>query len=93
MMEQKTDTPAKQIRISCSAINVHKLGNVCLVRRNEIAAVDEVSNENTEPVEENPSEFSTVSDNDEVALESYSQAVLDPERRKSMMSYQGVAEQ
>ena len=29
MMEQKTDTPAKQIRIiPCSAINVHKLGNV-----------------------------------------------------------------
>jgi hypothetical protein len=28
MMEQKTDTPAKQIRISCSEINVHKLGNV-----------------------------------------------------------------
>ena len=48
--------------------------------------MDEVSNENTEPVEENPSEFSTVSDNDEVALEPYSQAVLDPERRKSMMS-------
>ena len=48
--------------------------------------MDEVSNENTEPVEENPSEFSTVSDNDEVALESYSQAVLEPERRKSMMS-------
>ena len=40
--------------------------------------MDEVSNENTEPVEENLSEFSTVSDNDEVALESYSQAVLDP---------------
>ena len=51
--------------------------------------MDEVSNENTEPVEENPSEFFTVKD----ALESYSQAVLDPERRKSMMSYQGVAEQ
>ena len=48
--------------------------------------MDEVFNENTEPVEENPSEFSTVSDNDEVALESYSQAVLEPERRKSMMS-------
>ena len=48
--------------------------------------MDEVSNENTEPVEENPSKFSTVSDNDEVALESYSQAVLEPERRKSMMS-------
>ena len=48
--------------------------------------MDEVSNENTEPVEENPIEFSTVSDNDEVALELYSQAVLDPERRKSMMS-------
>ena len=28
MMEQKTDTPAKQIRIPCSAINVRKLGNV-----------------------------------------------------------------
>ena len=28
MMEQKIDTPAKQIRISCSEINVHKLGNV-----------------------------------------------------------------
>jgi hypothetical protein len=27
-MEQKTDTPAKQIRIPCSAINVRKLGNV-----------------------------------------------------------------
>ena len=26
--EQKTDTPAKQIRIPCSAINVRKLGNV-----------------------------------------------------------------
>ena len=38
----------------------------------------EVSNENTEPVEENSSEFSMVSDNDEVALES--------ERRKSTMS-------
>ena len=48
--------------------------------------MDEVSDENTELVEENPSEFSTVSDNDEVALESYSQAVLDPERRKSMMN-------
>ncbi len=41
-------------------------------------------NENIEPVEENPSEFSTVSGNDDVASESYSQAVLDPERRKSM---------
>ena len=28
MMEQKTDTPAKQIRIPCSANNVRKLGNV-----------------------------------------------------------------
>ena len=41
--------------------------------------MDEVFNEYSEPVEENPSEFSTVSDNDEVALESYSQAVLEPE--------------
>ena len=31
MMEQTTDTPAKLIRISCSAINVHKLGNVFAV--------------------------------------------------------------
>jgi len=31
MMEQKTDTPAKHIRISCSVINVHKLGNVFAV--------------------------------------------------------------
>ena len=37
-----------------------------MLGENEIAAVDEVFNENTEPVEENPSEFSTVSDNDEV---------------------------
>ena len=28
MMELKTDTPAKLIRIPCSAFNVHKLGNV-----------------------------------------------------------------
>ena len=60
---------------------------MCLrCRRHEIAAVDEVSNENTEPMEENFSEISTVSGNDEVALKSYSQAVLDPERRKSKMS-------
>jgi len=38
-----------------------------------------VFNENIEPVEENPSENSMVSDNDEVALESYSRAVLDPD--------------
>ena len=31
MMEQKNDTPAKHIHISCSAINVHKLGNVFAV--------------------------------------------------------------
>ncbi len=53
MMEQKNDTPAKHIRISCSAINVHKLGNVfVMLGDNEIAAVDEVFNENTEPVED-----------------------------------------
>ena len=49
--------------------------------------MDEVSNENTEPVEENSSDFSTVSDNNEVALKSYGQAVLTDERN------QGVAEQ
>ena len=60
---------------------------MCLrCRQNEIAAVDEMFNENTEPVEENLSEISTVSGNDEVALKSYSQAFLDPERRKSTMS-------
>ncbi len=48
--------------------------------------MDEVFNENTEPVKKTRVNFPTVSDNDEVALESYSQAVLEPERRKSMMS-------
>ena len=57
-----------------------------MLGENEIAAVNEVFDENIEPVEENLSEYSMVSDNDKVALESYSQAVLDPERRKSMMS-------
>ena len=81
----KTDTPAKRICIPRNAINVNKIGNIfCGVRWKEIAAVDEMFNENIEPVEENPSEFSTVSDNDEVAPESYSHAVLDPERRKSI---------
>ena len=56
MIEQKTDTPAKLIRIPCSAVNVHKLENVfAMLGENEIAAVDEVFNENIEPVEENPS--------------------------------------
>ena len=53
MMEQKTDTPAKLIRIPYSAINVHKLENLfVMLGENEIAAVDEVSNEDTEPVED-----------------------------------------
>ena len=51
-----------------------------MLGENEIAAVDEVFNENIEAVEENPSEYFTVSDNDEVALKSYSQAVLGSER-------------
>ena len=34
--------------------------------------------ESTEPVEKNPSEFSTVGDNEEIAPDSYGQAVLDP---------------
>ena len=42
-----------------------QLENVfAMLGENEIAAVDEVSNENTEPVDENWSEFSTVSNND-----------------------------
>ena len=49
----ENDTPAKLIRIPCSAINVHKLENVfAMLGENEIAAVDEVFNENIEPVEE-----------------------------------------
>ena len=49
----ETDTQAKLIRIPCSAINVHKLENVfAMLGENEIAAVDEVFNENIEPVEE-----------------------------------------
>jgi len=75
----KTDTPAKRFLIPRNAMNVNKLGNFvfCGVRWKEIAAVDEMFNENIEPVEENPSEFSTVSDNDKVAPKSYSQAVID----------------
>ena len=57
-----------------------------MLGENEIAAVNEVFDENIEPVEENLSEYSMVSDNDKVALQSYSQAVLNPEKRKSMMS-------
>ncbi len=54
----ETDTAAKQIHIPCSAINVHKLGNVfAMWSENKITAVGEVSNENTEPVEEKPSEY------------------------------------
>ena len=108
MMEQKTDTPAKLIHIPCSAINVHKLENLfVMLGENEIAAVDEVSNEDTEPVEDHdevsnentepvedhdevftriPNPWRTTVSDYEVAPESYSQAVLDPERRKSMMS-------
>jgi hypothetical protein len=83
----KTDTPAKRIRIPRNAINVNKLGNVFAVSGgDEKAAVDEVFQESTEPVEKNPSEFSTVGENEEVKPESYGQAVLDPEWRKSMMS-------
>ena len=49
----ETDTQAKLIRIPCSAINVHKLENVfAMLGENEIAAVDELFNENIEPVEE-----------------------------------------
>ena len=80
MMEQKTDTPAKLIHIPCSAINVHKLENLfVMLGENEIAAVDEVFTRIPNPWR------TTVSDY-EVVPESYSQAVLDPERRKSMMS-------
>jgi hypothetical protein len=83
----KTDTPAKRIKIPRNATNASKLGNVFVVSGNdEKAAVDEASQEDTEPVEENPSEFSTVGADDEIAPESYSQAVLDPEWRASMMS-------
>ena len=53
MMEQKTDTPAKLISIPRNAINVHILENVfAMLGENEIAAVDEVFNENIEPMEE-----------------------------------------
>ena len=83
----KTDTPAKRIKIPRNAINVSKLGNVFAVSGDdEKAAVDEASQEDTEPVEENPSEFSTVGADDEIAPESYGQAILDPEWRASMMS-------
>ena len=55
---RKIDTPAKRIRIPRNAINVNKLGNVfAIIGRNEKAAVDEVSQENTEPVEKSPREF------------------------------------
>ncbi len=85
-MEQ-TETPAKRIRIPRSAINVNKLGNVFAVSGGEgKVAVNEVFQESTKPVEKNPSEFSTVSDNEEIVPESYGQVVLDPEWRTSMMS-------
>jgi hypothetical protein len=68
----KTETPAKRIKIPRSAINVSKLGNVFAVSGgDEKAAVDEVPQECTEPVEKDPSEFSTVGDNEEIAPESY----------------------
>ena len=72
----RAETPAKRIRTPHHSTNVTKLGNVYAVSgdNEEQEAVDEVVQE------------ATASDNGEVAPESYKQAVLDPEWRKSMMS-------
>ena len=70
----RKETPAKRIRTPRHNTNLSKLGNVYAVSGdNEEAAVDEVVQE------------ATASDKEEVAPESYKQAVLDPEWRKSMM--------
>jgi hypothetical protein len=71
----RKEIPAKRIRTPRNFNNVTKLGNVyALSGDDEEAAVNEVIQE------------STTSDKDEVAPESYKQAVLDPEWRKSMVS-------
>ena len=84
----RNDTPAKRIRIPRNNINVTKLGNVFTVSgENEELAADEVRHDDTERVKKKMSNnFSTDSDNDEVAPESYSQAVCSPEWRESMMN-------
>ena len=69
----RKETPAKRIRTPRHATNVTKLGNVYAVSGDdEEAAVNEVAQE------------ATASDKEEVAPETYKQAVLDPKWRESM---------
>ena len=71
----RKENPAKRIRTPRHATNVIKLGNVYAVSGDdEEAAVDEVAQE------------ATASDKEEVAPESYKQAVLEPRWRESMMT-------
>ena len=66
------EVPAKQIRTPRHNTNVTKLGNVYAV-----------SGDNKEAAED---EVATASDKEEVAPETYKQAVLDPRWRESMQT-------
>jgi len=80
----KTEIPAKRIKKSRILTNVTSMGNVFTATDENLrnSAVDSVESELDASLEQD----SSTKVNDEVAPESYNQAVQDPEWRKSMMS-------
>jgi len=81
----KTEVPAKRLKIPRNLTNVTSLGNIFVATDKKLnsnnSAVDGVESELDASVEHD----SRKEVNDEVAPESYQQAVLDPEWRKSMI--------